>query len=130
MVYRIGAFFFLMIRRPPRSTLFPYTTLFRSARWLLEREIRVKGDWSWKRPDLKPGGWAFQYRNDYYPDVDDTAVVAMALHRADPERYRASLQRAADWVIGIQSANGGWGAFDVDNTYHYLNAIPFADHGA
>ncbi len=101
-----------------------------AARWLLEREIRVKGDWSWKRPNLEPGGWAFQYRNDYYPDVDDTAVVAMALHRIDPDRYRDSVQRAADWILGIQSANGGWGAFDVDNTYHYLNAIPFADHGA
>jgi squalene-hopene/tetraprenyl-beta-curcumene cyclase len=101
-----------------------------AAQWLLEREIRVKGDWSWKRPDLEPGGWAFQYRNDYYPDVDDTAVVAMALHRIDPDRYRDSIQRAADWILGIQSADGGWGAFDVDNTYHYLNAIPFADHGA
>src|SRR3712207_7406292 len=83
MVYRIGAFFFLMIRRPPRSTLFPYTTLFRSARWLLEREIRVKGDWSWKRPNLEPGGWAFQYRNDYYPDVDDTAVVRSEEHTSE-----------------------------------------------
>jgi squalene-hopene/tetraprenyl-beta-curcumene cyclase len=101
-----------------------------AARWLLEREIRVKGDWSWKRPDLEPGGWAFQYRNDHYPDVDDTAVVGMALHRIDPERYRESVERAAAWILGIQSENGGWGAFDVDNTYHYLNAIPFADHGA
>lgn len=102
-----------------------------AARWLLECEIRdVKGDWVWRRPQLEPAGWAFQYRNDYYPDVDDTAVVAMALHRADPERYRASLERAATWIIGMQSRNGGWGAFDVDNTYHYLNAIPFADHGA
>jgi squalene-hopene/tetraprenyl-beta-curcumene cyclase len=102
-----------------------------AARWLLEREItETKGDWAWKRPDLQPSGWAFQYRNDYYPDVDDTAVVAMALHRADPDRYRESLERAAAWIIGIQSSNGGWGAFDVDNTYHYLNAIPFADHGA
>jgi len=101
-----------------------------AARWLLDREIRVKGDWSWKRPDLEPGGWAFQYRNDHYPDVDDTAVVGMALHRIDPERYRDSVERAAAWILGIQSENGGWGAFDVDNTYHYLNAIPFADHGA
>ncbi len=103
----------------------------RSADWLVAREIRdVRGDWVWRRPGLSPSGWAFQYRNDHYPDVDDTAVVAMALHRADPERYRACLERAATWIVGMQSRNGGWGAFDVDNTYHYLNAIPFADHGA
>jgi len=106
-------------------------TLDRAAAWLLDREItQTRGDWSWKRPQLQPSGWAFQYRNDYYPDVDDTAVVAMALHRADPERYEASLKRAAAWIIGMQSQEGGWGSFDVDNTHHYLNAIPFADHGA
>ena len=99
--------------------------------WLLAREIRdVRGDWSWRRPNLKPGGWAFQYRNDYYSDVDDTAAVAMALHRAEPERYRAAIQRSVDWIIGMQSRNGGWGAFDADNTHDYLNHIPFADHGA
>jgi squalene-hopene/tetraprenyl-beta-curcumene cyclase len=105
--------------------------LERSAAWLLEREItEVRGDWTWKRPTLPPSGWAFQYRNDYYPDVDDTAVVAMALHRLDPQRYRACLQRASTWIMGIQSRCGGWGAFEVDNAYYYLNAIPFADHGA
>ena len=103
----------------------------KAAEWLLEREIRDrKGDWSWRRPNLAPGGWAFQYRNDFYPDVDDTAVVAMALHRADPERYKEPLERAAAWIIGMQSSSGGWGAFDVDNDFQYLNAIPFADHGA
>jgi squalene-hopene/tetraprenyl-beta-curcumene cyclase len=105
--------------------------LDRAAAWLLDREItKTRGDWSWKRPELQPSGWAFQYRNDFYPDVDDTAVVAMALHRADPERYEESLKRAAAWIIGMQSREGGWGSFDVDNTHHYLNAIPFADHGA
>lgn len=105
--------------------------LDQAAGWLIEREIRqTKGDWTWKRPGLEPSGWAFQYRNDYYPDVDDTAVVAMALHRHDPERHRETLERAAAWIIGMQSQDGGWGSFDVDNTYHYLNAIPFADHGA
>ncbi|KAA2235681.1 squalene--hopene cyclase [Salinarimonas soli] len=105
--------------------------LDRAAQWLLDREIaETRGDWTWKRPLLPPSGWAFQYRNDHYPDVDDTAVVAMALHRADPDRYRACLERACAWIVGIQSRSGGWGAFDVDNTYHYLNAIPFADHGA
>ncbi|MDX9860554.1 MAG: squalene--hopene cyclase [Rhodospirillales bacterium] len=99
--------------------------------WLVDRQILdVAGDWIADRPHLRPGGWAFQYRNDYYPDVDDTAVVAMALHRADPERYRTAIERAAEWIIGMQSRNGGWGAFNADNTYYFLQHIPFADHGA
>ena len=99
--------------------------------WLLDREItEVKGDWAARRPDLAPSGWAFQYRNDYYPDVDDTAAVVMAMHRADPDAYAESISRATAWILGMQSSDGGWGAFDVDNTYHYLNHIPFADHGA
>lgn len=102
-----------------------------AADWLLEREITdVVGDWVWKRPDLTPGGWAFEYWNDYYPDVDDTAVVVMALHRMDPARYGGAIQRAATWIQGMQSSNGGWGAFDAENDRQYLNAIPFADHGA
>lgn len=101
------------------------------ADWLLEREIRdVKGDWSWQKPDLAPGGWAFQYRNDYYPDVDDTAVIAMALDRMNDPRARPAIQRAEAWILGMQSKNGGWGAFDIDNDKYYLNNIPFADHGA
>ncbi len=99
--------------------------------WLCRHEITdTKGDWATRRPELTPSGWAFQYRNDHYPDVDDTAVVVAALHRADPEGYDAVIQRAANWIEGMQSSNGGWGAFDVDNTYYYLNHIPFADHGA
>jgi squalene-hopene/tetraprenyl-beta-curcumene cyclase len=99
--------------------------------WLLEREItETKGDWSWRRPDLAPSGWAFQYWNDHYPDVDDTAVVVMALHRAENPAYREVIERAARWVIGMQSRDGGWGAFDPENTSTYLNSIPFADHGA
>ncbi len=99
--------------------------------WLLEREITdLKGDWAWRRPDLAPSGWAFQYWNDYYPDVDDTAVVVTAMHRANDLRYRPAIERAANWVCGMQSKNGGWGSFDADNTHHYLNHIPFADHGA
>jgi squalene-hopene/tetraprenyl-beta-curcumene cyclase len=99
--------------------------------WILEREITdVVGDWSWKRPGLKPGGWAFQYWNDYYPDVDDTAVVVLALDRGGEERTRPAIHRATDWVVGMQSSNGGWGAFDAENQYNYLNNIPFADHGA
>jgi squalene-hopene/tetraprenyl-beta-curcumene cyclase len=99
--------------------------------WLAGRQVLdVVGDWASQRPGLRPGGWAFQYWNDYYPDVDDTAVVAMALHRDDPERYREALDRAAEWVVGMQSGHGGWGAFDAENEQFYLNNIPFADHGA
>ena len=103
----------------------------KAADWLLEREIKdVKGDWSWQKPELAPGGWAFQYRNDYYPDVDDTAVVAMALDRMNDPRAKAAIQRAEAGIVGMQSKNGGWGAFDIDNDKYYLNNIPFADHGA
>lgn len=101
--------------------------------WLRERQIlETVGDYADGKEDSMPapGGWAFQYRNDYFPDVDDTAMVGMALHRADPERYKENIRRAAEWVIGLQSRNGGWGAYDRDNTYHYLDHIPFADHGA
>ncbi len=99
--------------------------------WLASRQVLdVVGDWAHRRPKVRPGGWPFQYWNDYYPDVDDTAVVAMGLHRDDPERYRDALERAAEWVVGMQSANGGWGAFDAENEHVYLNHIPFADHGA
>jgi squalene-hopene/tetraprenyl-beta-curcumene cyclase len=103
----------------------------KAADWLLAREITtVKGDWSWQNPGLAPGGWAFQYRNDHYPDVDDTAVVALALDRMKDPRARAALQRSEAWILGMQSADGGWGAFDIDNDKDYLNHIPFADHGA
>ncbi|MDA0996893.1 MAG: squalene--hopene cyclase [Proteobacteria bacterium] len=102
-----------------------------AADWLEERQIlNVVGDWAVNRPGLRPGGWAFQYNNDYYPDVDDTAVVAMFLHRADPVRYAEAISRAEEWVVGMQSKNGGWGAFDIDNEYFLLQHIPFADHGA
>lgn len=99
--------------------------------WLAARQVvDVAGDWARQRPKLPPGGWAFQYANAHYPDLDDTAVVAMALHRADPQRHAAAIARAETWVRGLQSRNGGWGAFDADNTHTHLNAIPFADHGA
>jgi len=99
--------------------------------WLVGRQIReVAGDWTSNRKNLKPGGWAFQYWNDYYPDVDDTAVVVMALHRTNPEKYGETIDRATQWVVGMQSKNGGWGAFDADNEHHFLQHIPFADHGA
>ncbi|GAC1542971.1 MAG: squalene--hopene cyclase [Vulcanimicrobiaceae bacterium] len=99
--------------------------------WLVDRQVLdVVGDWAHRGAAAGPGGWAFQYWNDYYPDVDDTAVVAMSLHRDDPERYGDALARAAEWVVGMQSQNGGWGAFDAENDHVYLNHIPFADHGA
>jgi squalene-hopene/tetraprenyl-beta-curcumene cyclase len=99
--------------------------------WLAERQVLdVVGDWATWRPGLRPGGWAFQYANPHYPDVDDTAVVAMALDRFDRERYGTAIERAAEWIAGMQAKNGGWGAFDADNDYSYLNYIPFADHGA
>jgi squalene-hopene/tetraprenyl-beta-curcumene cyclase len=103
--------------------------------WLLPKQILdVRGDWIARRPDLRPGGWAFQYANPHYPDVDDTAVVAMAMDRVQNlsggKDYDGGLARAREWIIGMQSENGAWGAFDADNEYYYLNNIPFADHGA
>ena len=99
--------------------------------WLRDRQVLdTAGDWASVRPGLRPGGWAFQYANPYYPDLDDTAAVALALDRFDGARYRNAIDRAAEWVLGMQSRNGGWGSFDADNTHYYLNHIPFADHGA
>lgn len=99
--------------------------------WLKGKQVLdVEGDWAFWRPKVKPGGWAFQYENGYFPDVDDTAVVVMALDRSQNPRYREAIERGTEWIIGMQSKNGGWGAFDADNLYTYLNHIPFADHGA
>jgi len=112
----------------PKET---HERLKRSMEWLRERQIlNVKGDWAINCPDVRPGGWAFQYENDYYPDVDDTAVVGMLLNREDPEGNREAISRAREWIVGMQSSNGGWGAFDIDNDLEALNHIPFADHGA
>jgi squalene-hopene/tetraprenyl-beta-curcumene cyclase len=107
----------------------------RGLEWLAPLQVLdVKGDWADEKPDVRPGGWAFQYRNDHYPDLDDTAVVVMAMDRAaksgiSPD-YKQAIARGAEWVDGLQSRDGGWGAFDADNSYTYLNNIPFADHGA
>ena len=102
--------------------------------WLSPKQVLdMRGDWIAQRPDVRPGGWAFQYANAHYPDVDDTAVVAMALDRmqnAGQGGYASAIARAREWIVGMQSVNGGWGAFDADNEYYYLNNIPFADHGA
>jgi squalene-hopene/tetraprenyl-beta-curcumene cyclase len=98
--------------------------------WLTPRQVLdVEGDWAEERPGVRPGGWAFQYNNDHYPDLDDTAVVVMALDRAGVAD-RMPIDRGVEWTVGLQSRNGGWGAFDADNAYEYLNNLPFADHGA
>ncbi|HLY44894.1 MAG TPA: squalene--hopene cyclase [Stellaceae bacterium] len=106
-------------------------TIRRALDWLADKQVLdTVGDWATARPGLRPGGWAFQYANPHYPDLDDTAAVALALDRFDPARYRGATDRAAEWVVGMQSRNGGWGSFDADNMNYYLNHIPFADHGA
>lgn len=106
--------------------------------WLIPRQVLdVAGDWAEQHPTVRPGGWAFQYANPHYPDLDDTAVVVMAIDRAagrrqgaNGRRFHNAVSRGREWVVGLQSTNGGWGAFDADNNYEYLNNIPFSDHGA
>ncbi|WP_430229639.1 squalene--hopene cyclase [Nitrosomonas communis] len=103
----------------------------RALDWLITHQILdAPGDWRERRPDLPGGGWAFQYANPHYPDLDDTAAAAWALHQAGSADYQENVQRAANWLAGMQSSNGGFAAFDIDNTYYYLNEVPFADHGA
>jgi squalene-hopene/tetraprenyl-beta-curcumene cyclase len=99
--------------------------------WLRDRQLLdAPGDWRQDRPDLLGGGWPFQFENSHYPDLDDTGMVVWAMDKIDRSRYVQSARRAADWLAGMQSENGGFASFDVDNTYYYLNEIPFADHGA
>jgi squalene-hopene/tetraprenyl-beta-curcumene cyclase len=106
--------------------------------WLAPLQVLdVRGDWAVQRPGLRPGGWAFQYANPHYPDLDDTAVIAMAMDRADrgglspdPNTHAEAIARAREWIEGLQSRDGAWAAFDADNTHFYLNHIAFADHGA
>jgi squalene-hopene/tetraprenyl-beta-curcumene cyclase len=99
--------------------------------WLRDKQVTdVVGDWAEARPDAVPGGWAFQYANPHYPDVDDTAVVACLLHRSGNPAYAETLALAREWIVGMQGKDGGWGAFDADNNHDFLNHIPFADHGA
>jgi squalene-hopene/tetraprenyl-beta-curcumene cyclase len=100
--------------------------------WLGSKQLLDEpGDWQVSRPNLKGGGWPFQFANGHYPDLDDTAVIVWAMHRsANRTKYTESIHRALDWLAGMQSSNGGFAAFDVDNTHYNLNQIPFADHGA
>jgi squalene-hopene/tetraprenyl-beta-curcumene cyclase len=110
-----------------------HPALVRATDWLIDRQIVEPGDWQIQRPTLEPGGWAFQFANEFYPDLDDTAMVVMGLARVDyPDRDRLqqTMDRATRWLLGMQSRNGGWGSFDADNTRLQLNNIPFADHGA
>jgi squalene-hopene/tetraprenyl-beta-curcumene cyclase len=104
----------------------------RALDWLKTKQLLDEpGDWRVRRPQLAGGGWAFQFANDFYPDLDDTAVVVWGMHQArDSSRYAESVRRALDWLTGMQSRDGGFAAFDADNTCYYLNKIPFADHGA
>ncbi len=105
--------------------------LIRAYDWLKSKQLSDEpGDWRNSKPDLAGGGWAFQFENPYYPDVDDTAVVGFAMADSKLPNLEESIHRATRWIVGMQSENGGYGAFDVDNTYYYLDEIPFADHGA
>jgi squalene-hopene/tetraprenyl-beta-curcumene cyclase len=110
-----------------------HPALRRASDWMIARQVFVPGDWQVKRPHVQPGGWAFQYDNDFYPDLDDTAMVVMALEKVrglDADQARTAKERGLGWFLGMQGADGGWGSFDADNNRLYLNHIPFADHGA
>src|SRR5215472_3930704 len=110
-----------------------HPALVKAADWLLGKQILGGGDWQIKNQDAEPGGWAFEYRNDFYPDVDDTAFVLMALQRVnfpDKGRMEAALRRGIQWLLSMQNRDGGWGAFDRDNDRQILCNIPFADHNA
>ncbi|MDQ6700630.1 MAG: squalene--hopene cyclase [Acidobacteriota bacterium] len=107
--------------------------LQRAADWMVSKEIRRKGDWSVKRPNTEPSGWAFEFNNEFYPDIDDSAMVMLAFTHARSSRseaQRACEERAVNWLLAMQSKDGGWAAFDVDNNWEFLSKVPFADHNA
>ncbi len=115
------------------SGLVPDHAMARATDWLLTKEVRRRGDWSVKRPDVEPSGWYFEFANESYPDIDDTAQVLLALARSrgtDGAKQDACIRRAVDWLLAMQSKDGGWAAFDVDNNWEFLSAVPFADHNA
>jgi squalene-hopene/tetraprenyl-beta-curcumene cyclase len=115
---------------PPPSTR---DAIQRGGRWLLAKEVRQKGDWSLTNPHLEPGGWFFEYRNAYYPDTDDTAMVLMALAKtgqADTKHGRPAVERGLRWLLAMQNRDGGWAAFDRDINREVLTRVPFADHNA
>ncbi|QEH36278.1 Squalene--hopene cyclase [Aquisphaera giovannonii] len=105
----------------------------RAGDWLLTKEIRNPGDWQLRRPGIEPSGWPFEYHNEFYPDIDDTAMVVMALLRspaADHPPIQAAIRRATNWLLAMQSRDGGWAAFDADIDNEVLTKVPFADHNA
>jgi squalene-hopene/tetraprenyl-beta-curcumene cyclase len=104
-----------------------HPALSRAGDWLVGEEVTIRGDWAVRKPDLAPGGWAFEFENDLYPDVDDTAVVALALRGLGSGGE--AVDRGLAWTAGMQSRSGGWGAFDVDNEAHWLYKLPFCDFG-
>ena len=110
-----------------------HPALVKAADWILSKQVLGPGDWQIKNKDAEPGGWAFEFRNDFYPDVDDTAFVLMALQRVkhpDPKRMEGAIRRGIQWLLSMQNRDGGWGAFDRDNDKTFLCNIPFADHNA
>lgn len=111
-----------------------HPALEKAAEWLLDKELRRGGDWQVRRPKLEPSGWHFQYANGFYPDIDDSAMVMMAILRSPEaggaDRVAAALKRAENWILGMQSRDGGWAAFDVDIDNEVLTKVPFADHNA
>ena len=110
-----------------------HPALVKAADWILSKQVLGPGDWQVKNKDAEPGGWAFEFRNDFYPDVDDTAFVLTALQRVkypDPARMEAAMRRGIQWLLSMQNRDGGWGAFDRDNDRKFLCNIPFADHNA
>ena len=115
------------------SGAMPQESLERAADWLITKEVRRKGDWSVKRPNVEPSGWYFEFANEYYPDIDDTAQVLLALAGAKGThavQQDETIKRAVNWLLAMQSKDGGWAAFDVDNNWEFLSSVPFADHNA
>jgi squalene-hopene/tetraprenyl-beta-curcumene cyclase len=115
------------------SGVAPKQAMQRCADWLLSKEVRRKGDWSVKRPNTEPSGWYFEFANEFYPDIDDTAMVLLALKHAratSAKEHEACVKRAVKWLLDMQSKDGGWAAFDVDNNWEPLSYVPFADHNA
>ncbi|MCC6585932.1 MAG: squalene--hopene cyclase [Bryobacterales bacterium] len=111
----------------------PEPAMAQCADWMLSKEVRRKGDWSVKRPNVEPGGWYFEFANEFYPDIDDTAMVLLGLQHAQSRNtvaQQAAVRRAIDWLLAMQGADGGFAAFDVDNCWNFLNSVPFADHNA
>jgi squalene-hopene/tetraprenyl-beta-curcumene cyclase len=111
----------------------PVELMRQTGDWLLTKEVRRKGDWSVKRPNTEPSGWYFEFANEFYPDIDDTAMVLLGLQHTKANNQAAldaCIKRAVRWLLGMQSKDGGWAAFDVDNNWEPLSYVPFADHNA